>query len=138
LSRRLAREVAFKALFQVDVGKCRSELALRHSLEDYNLEESEQKFVHELVVGAEQKRSVLDELIKKYLVKWEIDRLSAVDRNLLRLALFEIIYRPDIPHAVSINEALELAKKYGSSGEAVGFINGVLDRAIGEALENKT
>jgi len=138
LSRRLAREIAFRALFQVDVGKCRTELALRHSLEDFNLEQPEQNFVHQLVEGAENNRSVLDEIIKKYLVKWEIDRLSAVDRNLLRLALYEIIYRPDIPHAVSINEALELAKKYGSSGEAVGFINGVLDRAVGEALENKT
>ena len=138
MSRRLSREIAFKALFQVDVGKCRTELALRHSLEDFNLEQPEQNFVHQLVEGAENNRSVLDEIIKKYLVKWEIDRLSAVDRNLLRLALYEIIYRPDIPHAVSINEALELAKKYGSSGEAVGFINGVLDRAVGEALENKT
>ncbi len=138
MSRRLAREIAFRALFQVDVGKCRTELALRHSLEDFNLEQPEQNFVHQLVEGAENNRSVLDEIIKKYLVKWEIDRLSAVDRNLLRLALYEIIYRPDIPHAVSINEALELAKKYGSSGEAVGFINGVLDRAVGEALENKT
>jgi len=138
LSRRLAREIAFKALFQVDVGKCRAELALRHSLEDFNLEQPEQSFVRELVEGTEKYRPLLDELIKKYLVKWEIDRLSAVDRNLLRLALYEIIYRPDIPHAVSINEALELAKKYGSSGEAVGFINGVLDRAVGEALENKT
>lgn len=138
MSRRLAREVAFRALFQVDVGKCRAELALRHSREGFNLEQPEQDFVRELVEGAEKNRSMLDGLIKKHLVKWEIDRLSAVDRNLLRLALYEIIYRPDIPHAVSINEALELAKKYGSSGEAVGFINGVLDRAVGEALENKT
>lgn len=138
MSRRLAREVAFKALFQVDVGKCRTELALRHSLEGYNLEQSERNFINELVEGTDKKSALLDELIKKYLVKWELDRLSAVDRNLLRLALFEIIYRPDIPHAVSINEALDLAKKYGSSSEAVGFINGVLDRAVGEALENKT
>ncbi len=138
MSRRLAREVAFRALFQVDVGKCRPDLALRHSLEGFKLDQPEQEFVHELVVGADSSRSMLDDLIKKHLVKWEIDRLSAVDRNLLRLALYEIIYRPDIPHAVSINEALELAKKYGSSGEAVGFINGILDRAVGEALENKT
>lgn len=138
MSRRLAREIAFKALFQVDVGKCRAELALRYSLEGFNLDQSEQEFVHELVEGADKNRPMLDELIKKHLVKWEIDRLSAVDRNLLRLALYEIIYRSDIPFAVSINEALELAKKYGSSGEAVGFINGVLDRVVGEAFENKT
>jgi len=138
LSRRLAREIAFRALFQVDVGKCRSELALKHSLEGYSFSSSEEQFINELVFGAVDKCSVLDDLIRKHLVKWELERLSAVDRNLLRLALFEIVYRPDIPPAVSINEALDLAKKYGSSGEAVGFINSVLDRAVGEALDKES
>ena len=76
--------------------------------------------------------SEVDCLIQKYLVHWELQRLCAVDRNLIRLALFEIMYRPDIPDAVAINESLELAKKYGSSEEAVAFINGVLDRAAAE------
>lgn len=138
MSRRLAREVAFKALFQIDIGKCRAEHALRHSLEGFVISDEEEKFLRELVVGAADNQALLDQLIKKHLVNWEIDRISAVDRNLLRLALYEIIFRPDIPPAVSINEALELAKKYGSTGEAVGFINGVLDRAVGEALESET
>lgn len=138
MSRRLAREVAFKALFQIDIGKCRVEQALKYSLEGYVISEEEEKFLRELVVGTADNQVLLDQLIIKHLVNWEIDRLSAVDRNLLRLALFEIIYRPDIPPAVSINEALELAKKYGSTSEAVGFINGVLDRAVGEALESES
>jgi transcription antitermination factor NusB len=130
--------VAFKALFQIDIGKCRVEQALKYSLEGYVISEEEEKFLRELVVGTADNQVLLDQLIIKHLVNWEIDRLSAVDRNLLRLALFEIIYRPDIPPAVSINEALELAKKYGSTSEAVGFINGVLDRAVGEALESES
>jgi len=130
--------VAFRALFQIDIGKCRVEQALKYSLEGFIISEEEDKFLRELVVGAADNQALLDQLIKNHLVNWEIDRLSAVDRNLLRLALFEIIYRPDIPPAVSINEALELAKKYGSTGEAVGFINGVLDRVVGEALESET
>ncbi len=138
MSRRLAREVAFRALFQIDIGKCRAEQALSYSLEGFSISEEEEKFLRDLVVGAADNQTLLDQLIKKNLVKWEIDRLSAVDRNLLRLALYEINFRPDIPPAVSINEALELAKKYGSTGEAVGFINGVLDRAVGEALESET
>ncbi len=138
MSRRLAREVAFKALFQVDIGKCRTELALRHSLEGVDLSSEEVQFITELVSGTVDHTALLDEMIKKHLIKWELDRISAVDRNLLRLGLYEIVYRPDIPHAVSINEALELAKKYGSTGEAVGFINGILDHAVGEAFENKT
>lgn len=137
MSRRLARENAFRALFQIDVGNCRAEQALKNALEGFSLSEEEEKFYHELVIGSAENLEQLDGLIKKYLVGWELSRLSAVDRNLLRLALYEIFYRPDIPYAVSINEALELAKKYGSTGEAVGFINGVLDRAAGEAFEKE-
>ncbi len=138
MSRRLAREAAFKALFQVDIGKCRVEQALKRSLEDFKkFSEDEAGFVEDLVKSTVKNLDSLDRIIKKHLVKWELERLSAVDRNLLRIALYEIIYRPDIPPAVSINEALELAKKYGSTGEAVGFINGVLDRAAGEAFETE-
>ncbi len=138
MSRRLARDIAFRALFQIDIGKCRAELALKHSFVGFSLTSEEVTFVNELVTGTDSKKVLLDELISKHLVKWELERISAVDRNLLRLALFEILYRPDIPYAVSINEALELAKKYGSTGEAVGFINGVLDRAVGEAVQRES
>lgn len=138
MSRRLAREAAFTALFQVDIGKCRVKAALRRSLEDFNFNDEEKQFIEDLVENTVNNLHLVDEIIKKHLIKWELDRLSAVDRNLLRLALYEILYRPDIPPAVSINEALELAKKYGSSGEAVGFINGVLDRAVGEAFEGQS
>jgi N utilization substance protein B len=138
LSRRLSREVAFRALFQVDVGKCSPALALRHSLEGFSFAPAEEQFIRELVEGTLEHRPFLDDLISKHLVRWELNRLSAVDRNLLRLALHEILHRPDIPSAVSINEALELAKKYGSSGETVGFINGVLDRVVGEALHRES
>ncbi|MDW7740179.1 MAG: transcription antitermination factor NusB [Bacillota bacterium] len=134
MSRRLAREVVFRALFQVDIGKCRPKQALVRALEGFTFDIDEEQFIEELVIGTIDSQPLLDQLIKKHLVKWDLERLSAVDRNLLRIALFEILYRPDIPFAVSINEALELAKKYGSTGEAVGFINGVLDRAVGETL----
>lgn len=138
MSRRLARDIAFLALFEIDVGKQRAEPALKHSLEGFNISSDEEEFVSDLVKGVVEKKAFLDDLIRKHLVKWELDRLSAVDRNLLRLALFEIIYRADIPNVVSINEALELAKKYGSTGEAVGFINGVLDRVVGEVFERES
>ncbi len=138
MSRRIARESAFIALFQIDIGRCRVKQALMHSIEGSSLSEQELQFISELVTGTMEKMAGLDETIIKHLVKWDLQRLSAVDRNLLRLALYEINYRPDIPHAVSINEALELARKYGSTEEAVGFINGVLDRALGESLERKS
>ncbi len=138
MSRRLAREVAFRALFQIDIGRCREKAAMKRAVEDFAFSSEEEQFIENLVTGTIKNQPLIDGVIKKHLVRWEMERLSAVDRNLLRLALYEIIYRPDIPHAVSINEALELAKKYGSSGEAVGFINGVLDRAVGETFERES
>lgn len=136
MSRRIARESAFIALFQIDIGRCRVKQALVHSIEGLSFSEQEIQFIGELVTGTMEKIADLDEIIKKHLVRWDLQRLSAVDRNLLRLALYEINYRSDIPRAVSINEALELARKFGSTEEAVGFINGVLDRALGESLES--
>lgn len=138
MSRRLSREVVFKALFQIDIGKCRVELALRRSLEDLNFSNDEKQFIEDLVSGTVEKIDYIDNLIRTNLVKWELERLSAVDRNLLRMAIYEILYRKDIPHAVSINEALELAKKYGGTAEAVGFINGILDRVAGESFDRKS
>jgi len=134
MTRRLAREVAFRALFQVDVGSALPRSALNYAAEGYNLNPEQTSFIEDLVQGVFSRQQKIDEIIVKYLVNWELKRISAVDRNLLRLALYEILFRPDIPEAVSINEALELAKKYGSSGESVAFINGLLDRVVGEAL----
>lgn len=132
MSRRLAREAAFKALFQIDLGNSTTEQALRYILRGLKLKESEISFAREVVEGAHRNRSELDAMIQKYLIRWELQRLGAVDRNLLRLALFEIMHRPDIPAAVAINESLELAKRYGCSEEEVAFINGLLDRAAAE------
>ena len=134
MSRRLAREVAFRALFQVDVGNSLPRLAVNYAAEGYSFSPEQMQFINDLVHGTIEHKQAIDEIIKKHLVKWELKRISAVDRNLLRLALFEILHRSDIPAAVSINEALELAKKYGSTPEAVGFIKGLLSRVVGEAL----
>lgn len=137
MSRRLAREIAFRALFQVDVGKALPRPALRYALEGQSFNQEQTRFIEELVHGVCNHQPEIDELIGKHLVNWELKRISAVDRNLLRLALYEISYRPDIPAAVSINEALEMAKKYGGTSEAVAFINGLLDRAAGDTLERE-
>ncbi|NMA92231.1 MAG: transcription antitermination factor NusB [Firmicutes bacterium] len=132
MSRRLSRELAFKALFQIDVGKSTPRLALLYTLEGFKLIGKEVLFIRDLVDGTLANLDQIDQIIKRHLVNWQLKRLPAVNRNLLRLALYEIIGRPDIPLAVTINEALELARKYGSSEEGVAFINSVLDRASGE------
>ena len=134
MSRRLSRETAFKALFQIDVGKCDPRSALLHSLEGFEPSENERQFIQEVVEGTLTNLARIDLIIKEHLINWQLERLPAVNRNLLRLALYEIIYRADIPLAVTINEALELAKKYGSTEDGVAFINSVLDRASGEYM----
>ncbi len=133
MSRRLTREAIFKALFQVEVGGIKPGKALQYSLEGLFLTPEETELASEIFAGVIREQDFLDEKIKPYLVGWELERLASVDRCLLRMALYEIMYRDDIPHVVSINEALELAKKY-SVPESVSFINGILDNISGNLL----
>ena len=85
------------------------------------------KFSEDLVSGTIRNLQQIDSVIQQAAEHWKMDRMAAVDRNILRCAVYEILYRKDIPSAVSINEALEIAKKYSSS-EAAPFINGLLDK----------
>jgi len=80
-----------------------------------------------LIRGTLEHRDEADELIKKHAQNWELHRMAAVDRNILRLAIYEMLYRDDIPPVVSINEAIELAKAYGGA-DSGRFVNGILDR----------
>jgi len=95
----------------------------------------DRQFAEELVKGAIDKIEELDGAIETAAEHWKLERMAVVDRNILRVAVYEILYRNDIPSAVTINEALEIAKKYSSSASAP-FINGLLDkiaRNIGKA-----
>ena len=131
MSRRLAREIAFKILFQHDVGKNETEPVFSELVEENGLHQDYVPFAKELAEGALANMQVIDELLNKYLMNWEFDRLAAVDRNVLRLAAYELLYRDDIPTAVTINEALELSKAYNSE-ESAKFLNGVLDKLARE------
>jgi len=88
-------------------------------------------FTRELVEGVEEHRAGLDELIRRYADRWALERMPIVDRNLLRLGIFELLYRTDIPPAVAINEAVELAKLL-STEDSGRFINGLLGRVARE------
>ncbi len=127
MSRRLAREVAFKVLFTIDVGSNDPDFALESAFGEEDLSRKNRDYVTQVVRGALNNQEEIDGLIRKYLHGWELERLSGVVRNLLRLALFEIKYREDIPSKVSINETLELAKTYHGMDSAK-FINGILDK----------
>lgn len=127
MNRHLAREVAFKTLFQLDIGQNEVEPTLSDLLAESGLSGKFALFARELIEGTVANLAVIDQLLSQYLVNWQFARLAAVDRNVLRMAAYEIMYREDIPDVVAINEALEISKTYNSE-EAVGFLNGVLDR----------
>jgi N utilization substance protein B len=90
-------------------------------------------FADPLIRGALEHREEADALIKKHAINWELHRIAAVDRNVLRLAIFEMLHRDDIPPVVSINEAVDIAKKF-STQDSGKFVNGILDKVKGDLL----
>ncbi len=133
MKRRKARECALQILFQRDFTDKKID---RKNLDEFWSEKKENREVREfaegLVEGTLNNLDEIDRKIEKVAENWILKRMAAVDRNILRFAAYEILYRKDIPSAVTINEALEIAKKY-SSTEAASFLNGVLDRLAREA-----
>jgi transcription antitermination protein NusB len=90
-------------------------------------------FAEPLIRGTLEHRAEADEIIKKHAQNWDLHRMAAVDRNILRLAIYEMLYREDIPPVVSINEAVDIAKKF-STQDSGRFVNGILDKVKGELL----
>lgn len=123
MKRRTAREKALQALFQIDISHAEPIEAIHHVLNN----EQENKFLSELVLGVVQHQQEIDQIISKHLEKWTIERLGNVDRNVLRIAVYELKYGKDIPVNVVLNEAIEIAKTFGDD-ESSRFINGVLSK----------
>lgn len=137
MSRRRARQYALQMLFQYEFTASSTFRALPADSDqdaaqdwpgDYSAEpEQVRSFADELFQGTLRHRDEIDAVIRNAAEHWDLDRMVAVDRNILRLAAYEILYRQDIPAAVTIDEALEIAKKF-STQESASFINGLLDR----------
>ncbi len=127
-SRRKARECALQMLFAADVSKARVDDLVRSywsELGDADLSPSAQEFATRLATGTLSRVEALDERIRSRAEHWRISRMAIVDRNILRLAVYEFMYEPT-PRTVAINEALEIARRF-STYEATQFINGILD-----------
>ena len=128
LTRRAVRELVVQFLYQFDLsGGSLDEALLMFWETQAEVGEMGHKFAEELVRGVLEKRAAIDEKIAKYTENWDLPRIAAVDRNILRLAMYEMLFRDDIPPIVSINEAVDIAKKY-STRESGAFVNGILDR----------
>ena len=123
MKRRTARERAMQALYQMDItGELEPKVAVENTLDEG---EETNEFLESLVVGCVEHKEVIDEAIRQNLKKWKLERISIVDRSILRVAVYEMKYMEEIPHNVTINEAIEIAKTFGDE-ESRRFINGVL------------
>jgi N utilization substance protein B len=127
--RRQAREWAVQLLFQTEFNPDNLDQALADFWNDEEKKPSERDktYVNEVVNGVIEKRRDVDRTISKYTENWDVERLGVLDRTVLRVAVYEMLFRSDIPPVVSINEAVEIAKAYISK-ESGRFVNGVLDR----------
>ncbi|MFN3505265.1 MAG: transcription antitermination factor NusB [Caldimicrobium sp.] len=136
--RRKGREIALQILYQIEIAKISLSEALQNYKNYLNIEGDLKafSFAEELLQGIAKQKDFLDALIQKYTQNWPLDRLNLTDKNILRIALYEFFFRPDIPPVVSINEAVELAKLYGTD-ESPAFINGILDRIYKNELEKE-
>ncbi|RSK53374.1 transcription antitermination factor NusB [Bacillus canaveralius] len=124
MKRRTAREKALQALFQIDVSQAEPDAAIEHVLE----EAPGDAYLSRLVSGVVEHKDELDGMIKVHLEKWTLERLATVDRNLLRMAAFELAYcKEEVPQNVVLDEAIEIAKLYGDE-QSSRFINGVLSK----------
>jgi len=133
-TRRKSRELALQMLFQADMGRQTPEQVRKTFWQGHGSVSDDTKgFAEDIFRAATDRAAEIDQLIERHAEHWRMDRMAAVDRNLLRAAIAELLAFPSTPRAIIINEALEIARKF-STPESVQFINGVLDSA-GRDLE---
>jgi len=127
--RKGARETVLKILYRLDFLKGdKVEEIIEEEIRGKSLD---REYIEEVIKGILNRKSEIDEEINRFSKRWKIEKMNPVDRNILRIGCYEIIFKGDIPPKVSINEAVELAKKYGSEKSAA-FVNGILDKLAKE------
>jgi N utilization substance protein B len=125
-TRRLSRELALQALFYMDMHRDPVENPVGQFCNSFVQDKPTQPFFHRLVDGVQENRKTIDTVIERFASNWRLSRMSCVDRNVLRIAVFELLFCADIPPKVSINEAIDVGKRFGTD-ESGAFINGILD-----------
>lgn len=125
--RRRAREIALQVLYQLDIGRGDPGEVLNLYWENFRPSQKAREFCQRLIEGVRRSQDQIDPLIEENSENWSLKRMAMVDRNILRLATFELLHCPDIPFKVTLNEAIELAKRFGAD-DSPAFINGILDK----------
>lgn len=131
-NRRQARECALEVLYRLDLVGDESENTIAEILLRKNPSEEAETYLRRLMDAALGNQQEIDAILRKHLTRWRLERLTVLDRAILRMAATEILYFDDVPPKVSINEAVDIAKKYGDD-EAGKFVNGVLDSVFQES-----
>ena len=133
--RRKAREIALQVLYQMDVTGLSPGEAIELFWQHFEAPEQARPFCTRLIEGTHEHREDIDDRIRRVSSNWSMERMAIVDRNILRMAVFELLYCQDIPPKVAINEAIDLGKEYGTENSG-SFINGILDALFGNLQEN--
>ena len=135
MDRSLAREIAMKMLYAASLGgeESMSEV-LEQSEQADTLSDSDKTFLENLTYGVRARQQELDEIVAQYAQGWALNRLAKVDLTILRMAVYEMLYMPEIPVGATVNEAVELAKRFGEE-KSPGFINGILG-SVARARQN--
>jgi transcription antitermination protein NusB len=124
-TRHKARTIALQALYEIDAAGRKADAVVERLLEGTDLSDENSDFVRELVGGTVSHRDEIDGNIQRFAPAWPVEQLAVIDRNILRLAIFEILFNNKVPVKVAVSEAVELAKTFGSENSA-RFVNGVL------------
>lgn len=129
MNRKLSREKAMELLFGMTCSKDAVEEAVENFVDNYegDINELDLTYIKKALIGIENNKESIDEVISSNLQNWKIDRISKVNLTILRLAAYEILFDENVPRNVAINEALEITRKY-SDEKSVSFVNGVLDK----------
>lgn len=125
-NRRKARELALQTLYQAEVGGTEPLACFALLCENFKVDQKVIPLAQVLLEGVASHLAEIDTLISQYAKNWRVGRMSIIDRNLIRLGAYEVLFREDVPATVAINEAIEIAKRY-STTDAPAFINGILD-----------
>jgi N utilization substance protein B len=128
-SRRKAREAALSALYSIDIAQSEPLEALEVTSEEFGLADDQRAFARRVLLGVLENQGEIDNGLAKLVRDYDFDRIASIDRNVLRIAAYELVFEPSIPPKVTINEAVEIAKRY-STAESGRFVNGVLGNYI--------
>lgn len=124
--RRKSRELALQALYQEELAGQTAILDFEEFCVHFQINKKTIPYARKLLNGVNEQKQAIDKLISRYAENWRLERMSVIDRNILRLAVFEMYYQNDVPVSVAINEAVEISKRY-STDDSGSFINGILD-----------